>query len=92
MTISTCKQHGIICAHLCPVCHKALCSACKTKDGCCSERCYQRRVRFPAPPVGTRGEAGTSLAGCLLKLALLTAMAAAAFYVAHRQGWIDLAL
>lgn len=78
MAINTCAQHGIVAAYLCPVCHKALCSRCKTLDGCCSQRCFRRRQKFWAPvwkAVYPRQE--VSCAGLLLRLVILLAVLAA---------------
>ena len=77
MAINTCTQHGIVAAYLCPVCHKALCSRCKTKDGCCSERCYKRRMKFWAPVWRTvMPSQGVSAFGLLFRLVVVGAIVA----------------
>jgi hypothetical protein len=75
MAIPTCPQHKIVAAYHCPVCHKGLCSRCKTIDGCCSKLCLKRRQKFWAPvwkAVVPRQD--VSLLGLLLRLVVLAAI------------------
>lgn len=78
MAIQTCEPHGVLATKRCPVCHRALCSRCKTRDGCCSAACYGRRQKYglhaPVPPTHGR-EGGGGLFVLLLKLAALAGLA-----------------
>jgi hypothetical protein len=79
MAINTCSAHDVIATKRCPVCHRALCSRCKTQDGCCSAACYGRRRKFGAHAPGpVRRPKQGSLFGLLFKLALLGGIAYAA--------------
>ncbi len=82
---TTCKRHGIFAKYHCPVCHRALCTHCTTRDGCCSRRCAWRRRKFGV--VGRKGpEDETSCGAALLKVVLAAAVLAGAPYAAHRAG------
>lgn len=90
MAISNCGKHDIIASKRCAVCHKPLCIHCKTRDGCCSAKCFRSRKKFAFKPTGavrsaeTSSQSGGGLA-TLVKLALLLA---AAYGVAHYFGYV----
>ena len=47
MALDTCNvHHGVKASGHCHSCHKPTCPQCQTRDGCCSERCYQSKVKF----------------------------------------------
>jgi hypothetical protein len=46
MAISNCGRHDIIASKRCPVCFKPICIHCKTRDNCCSRKCFRSRKRF----------------------------------------------
>ena len=85
MSLSTCSEHGIPSDRRCPICHKPLCGRCKTRDGCCSERCYASRQKFGAS-FGPPPRRPATWPYTLFKLALLAGLA----YGAARYFGIDL--
>lgn len=47
MALDTCNvHHGVKSNDHCRVCHKPTCPQCKTRDSCCSDRCYEMRAKF----------------------------------------------
>lgn len=84
MGVSDCTKHGIIASRRCPTCHKPLCIHCDTKDGCCSEKCYQSRLKF-GTKFGKAETKGPSLLVTLIKVAVVGAIA---YAVARHFHWI----
>ncbi|MGE0713275.1 MAG: hypothetical protein AB7N76_35495 [Planctomycetota bacterium] len=46
MAIDECTQHRTKADRRCPTCLKPLCGRCQTRDGCCSDRCFESRQKF----------------------------------------------
>ncbi len=84
MALNTCSEHDIIATKRCPICHKPLCSRCKAKDGCCSDRCFESRQKFGGA-IRKVERPGPSILGRLLKLGLL---GGAAYGAARYFGYL----
>lgn len=39
-------HHGVKATGKCPACHKPTCPQCRTRDMCCSEKCYTAKTKF----------------------------------------------
>ena len=76
MAMQTCSAHGKPKTHHCFVCHKPLCGECPGRDGCCSEKCQQSRLKFGArPTVAARpGQGPVPLIMTLLKVGAVVAV------------------
>lgn len=83
MPLDNCNvHHGVKANSKCPACHKPTCPQCKTRDLCCSDRCFQAKQRFASVHVPPRPPRyGTSLF-------TLLALGAAAYGVAKYLGYL----
>jgi len=84
MGVGDCSAHGILASKRCAVCHKPLCIHCKSKDGCCSDKCYQSRQKF-GTNFGRAQVRGPSILPTLIKLAIAGAIA---YAVARHFHWL----
>jgi hypothetical protein len=50
VAIGNCTTHDKPKTYQCYVCHKPLCDECPSRDGCCSERCQESRLKFGGRP------------------------------------------
>ncbi len=45
--MDNCTTHsGVKATGKCPACHKPTCPQCRTRDNCCSDKCFQAKTKF----------------------------------------------
>ena len=89
MAMSNCGKHDIIATKRCPVCHAPLCIHCKTRDGCCSGKCFRSRKKFAFKRTATvRSDDSSPGGGGLWTLVKIALVLGAAFGAAWYFGYL----
>lgn len=83
MALDTCNQHsGVKATGRCHACHKPTCPRCRTRDGCCSDRCFQNHQKFATKHV-PQSAAPSPLWNLLKFLAIVAIGAGVAKYLKY---------